>query len=113
MKRKIQKKTDSILHKTAQNPGRQSLEDQNNQALNFNSSNIPESVRNEKDRVIRKVRNNPHSTNGLKIVGLTKSYNSSPKKSQITYALNSLYLGINRGELLGLLGPNGAGKNFP
>jgi len=110
LKRKIQKKTDSILHKTAQNPGRQSLEDQNNQALNFNSSNIPESVRNEKDRVIRKVRNNPHSTNGLKIVGLTKSYNSSPKKSQITYALNSLYLGINRGELLGLLGPNGAGK---
>ncbi len=106
LKRKIQKKADSLL----QNPGRQSLEE--NQALNFNSPNVPESVRNEKDRVIRKLRQNPHSTNGLKIAGLTKSYGASSKKSKNVYALNSLYLGINKGELLGLLGPNGAGKIF-
>jgi len=112
LKRNIQKKTNHILKKTGQDqgPGRQSLEDSTSKSLNFNSPQIPESVRNEKDRVIRKVQNNPHSSNGLRIVGLTKSYNYSLKKSQNVYALNSLYLGINKGELLGLLGPNGAGK---
>ena len=72
---------------------------------------IPESVKNEKRRIVHKQSTDPRS-NGLRIIDLTKSYKKiSPNPAKNVYALNHLYMGIESGELLGLLGPNGAGRS--
>lgn len=69
-----------------------------------------ESVRKERENMIRKAREEPESGGGLRIINLTKSYIKSTRNpSKNVHALKHLYMGIQSGELLGLLGPNGAG----
>jgi len=69
---------------------------------------VAESVKIEKERVLRKVQDNPKGK-GLRIIGLNKIYDKPTSKAKSFYALKNLFMGIDSGELLGLLGPNGAG----
>lgn len=80
--------------------------------FNYDSFNITDSVKYERERVLENQRNN-NECFGMRIVGLNKIYNKSifrTKSSKEIHAVKDLYLEVDDGELLTLLGHNGAGE---
>jgi len=80
--------------------------------LSNKESNIKDSVGDEKYQILEDERTNVQCE-GLRIIGLTKTFHKYPfgwRSSSDLRALKGVYLEAKDGELLSILGHNGAGK---
>ena len=72
----------------------------------------------EEKRSVKEAESESHENNGVRIIGLSKTYKGrstwcktgSEAKYMDVKALQSVYLEISEGELMGIMGHNGAGK---
>ena len=71
-----------------------------------------DTARNEKNEIVRKEHTQQTTrVEGIRAMGLSKTYTSSLTGSKTTEALKNVYFEIKKGELLGVMGHNGAGKS--
>lgn len=56
------------------------------------------------------MKDNYSDVNGIRVLGLTKTFRSIISKEEVK-ALKNVYFDLKKGELLGIMGHNGAGKS--